>query len=66
MAIRPTPYVIPFNTNVCEMRATVAPPFRWAKQSYYRRAGRDREMRRPRVTADINGSASCQRDKTLQ
>ena len=66
MAIRAAIDVDSFNANVRRAQTAVAPPFRRTEQADDRRAGGDRQMRRPGVAAYVNLRAFCQFVKTLQ
>src|ERR1051325_4775385 len=60
VAINTTIDIISLHTNIFSTRAPVAPPLSWSKQPNDRRACRDREVRRPRIAANINTCASRQ------
>ena len=66
MTVDTTAYVETFNTNVIRIHTSVPPPLSRSEDTYDRRSGRYRKMRRAGVSADIDCGSFCELKKSFQ
>src|SRR5205814_8011646 len=66
MTIHATVDVVAFDADIIRIGTAVPPPLGWSEQPDNRSAGRDRQVSRTGVAADVNLRASSERMKAFQ